>query len=70
MNTKEKLMQLLELCIEKQLNIEFNTRLFLVCVFNRRQSFNYESNYGGENEGFEYSRCVKLDDLIDKVKKY
>lgn len=70
MNTKEKLMQLLELCIEKNLNIDFNTRLFLVSVFNRNQTFNFESNYGGENEGFEYSKCVKIDDLITKVKNY
>lgn len=64
MNTKEKLMQLLELCIEKNLNFDYGiANTITVCALNK------------EKEGFSiYERVLiypeSLDDLITKVKKY
>lgn len=70
MNTKEKLIQLLELCIEKNLLFDLNPTLFLIYTYNKDQSFYFSSNYDGENKDFEFSNCIKIDDLITKVKNY
>lgn len=64
MNTKEKLMQLLELCIEKNLNFDYGVaNTITVCALNK------------EKEGFSiYERFTiypeSLDKLITKVKNY
>lgn len=64
MNTKEKLMQLLELCIEKNLNFDYGVaNTITVCALNK------------EKELFSiYERVTiypeSLDKLITKVKNY
>lgn len=64
MNTKEKLMQLLELCIEKNLNFDYGiANTITVCALNK------------EKEGFSIYERVPIDEgsldyLITKVENY
>lgn len=68
MNTKEKLMQLLELCIEKELNYEYSWKhqLIRVLLFDTESEILF--NEYCYLDGIDAER--KIDDLINKVENY
>lgn len=69
MNTKEKLMQLLELCIEKKLNFEYSPKYGLISV----REYDINSNILFERETWNLDNIlseIELNELITKVKKY
>lgn len=71
MNTKEKLMQLLELCIEKGLTYNYSAHVNSVTVFKPEDmdSFRYYT-YVDYMPSIMTDELVSIDDLITKVKNY
>lgn len=73
MTTKEKLMQLLELCIEKGLNYQIGTKYSLIEVSkfddNHERIF-YSRSYFDKDEFVNVGTLIAFSDLISKVKNY
>lgn len=71
MNTKEKLLQLLELCIEKGLSYNYSSHVNSVTIFKPKDmdSFRYYT-YVDFMPPFITDELISMDDLITKVKNY
>jgi len=70
MNTKEKLMQLLELCIEKELNFDYTpNQVITVAKFNHKKSdFTFRESVWLINS--THKNTENIYELITKVKNY
>lgn len=70
---KDKLIQLLELCIEKGLNYQINAKYSLIEIseFNdNHERIFYNRAYFDKDEFLNVGDLIPFNDLIEKVKNY
>jgi hypothetical protein len=62
--------RIFKICLNKSLQFEVQPKLDLVSVISEDFSFNYSAYYKGELSNYQGSHSVKIDNLLELVKKY